>query len=172
MNGVKIIFVNNLPYDSRLLIDGKETRPKRNKNGTSEVFFETDKRTIGVKVVNIFDGQLPFLKWFLMTFVCWIISAFGIFDSVQNKKGRTVDVGFNVGTGEDASVKIKFNAYKKDGPAMQIVEKNTEVNETSNLYFTDERARKRAKIYKLWRIFFIIAAAVVVVAIFAKRSYI
>ena len=170
MNGINLIFVNNLPYGSRLFVDGKERQVKRNKRGTSEIFVETDKSEAEIGILNFFDGQLPFWKWFFVTFVCWLISVFGIFDSVPNKKGRTVDVKFTATARENAFVKIKFNLYKKDYPAMQIVDANTEVNEIKNLYFTDKRAKKRAKIYKIWRIFSIIAAAIAALAIIAVRS--
>lgn len=170
MKGINLQFVNNLPYGSRLFADGKEIRVKRNSRGTSEVFVETDKETAEIQVKNLFEGQLPFWKWFLITFTCWIISVFGIFDSVSNNKGRTVDVNFNVKPEENAFVKIKFNLYKKDTPAMQIVETNTEVNEVSNIYKIDKQAQKRSRFYKVWRILSVIAVVIITVTIISLRS--
>lgn len=170
MKGITIKLLNNLPYGSRLFVDGKEMRVERHKNGTSEVFVETDNDTAEVRVVNLFDGQLPFWKWFLTTFVCWIVSIFGVFDSVSNPKGRTVDLNLGVKTADDAFLTLKFNIYRNDKSAATIEETNTEINEISNRYYTDKRAKKRNKFYKIWRIFSVIAAAIVTIAIISARS--
>lgn len=170
MKGVTIKLLNNLPYGSRLFVDGKETRVKRNKRGVSEVFVGTENDTAEIRIVNIFDGQLQFWKWFLITFVCWIISVFGLFDSVSNGKGRTVDLNLGVKTAEDAFLALKFNAYRNDKPAAAITETNTEINEVSNRYYTDKRAKKRNKFYKIWRIFSVVAAAIVLIVIISARS--
>lgn len=170
MNRINITLENNLPYGSRLFADGKEIAVEKDKRGVAEIFVETEKESSEICIVNVFENQLPFWKWFLITFTCWIISLFGIFDSVSNSKGRTVDVKLQLKTSGNAFVKLKFNQYKKDAPVMQITDANTEINEISNRYYTDKRAQKRAKFYKVWRIVSIIAVAVIALFVISTRS--
>ena len=166
---VKIIFLNNIPCDSRLFVDGKERLLKKDKRGVSEMIAETDKPA-EICVMNPSEAQLPFFKWFLYTFVCWLLSGFGIFDSVKNKQGRASDVRLTVKPAENAFVKLKFNVYKKDGRAVEITETNTETEETANRYYVDAKVKKRNKLYKIWRVLSGIAVAVAVVAIIVARS--
>ena len=170
MKGIRIFLVNNLPYGSRLFADGKEIKAKKNRRGGSEIFVETENKTADIRVLNVFDGQLSFFKWFAMTFVCWVLSVFGLFDSVTNPKGRTVEIKLDVKTSEDAFIKLKFNIFKNESPAAEITETNTDVNEISNVYFTDQVAKKRNKYYKVWRVVSIVAAAVIAVAILIVRG--
>ena len=161
MSELRINLVNNLPYESRLFIDGKEMIPQRDKKTRiSEIVAETDKEFTEIRVENFFEARLPFWKWFLTTFVCWIISVFGIFDSVSGKTGRVVDLKLNVKTTENAFVKMKFNLYKKDGTVAQITETDTEVREITNIYRIDKQAKKRNKAYKIVRIISLIAVAI------------
>ena len=161
MSEIRINIVNNLPYESRLFIDGKETIVQRDKKThVSEVVVETDKESAEIRVENLFVERLPFWKWFLTTFVCWLVSIFGIFDSVSGKTGRLVDIKLNVKPTETAFLKMKFNIYKKDNRAVEILETNTEVEEISNVYRIDKQAKRRNKAYKIVRIISVIAVAI------------
>ena len=170
MKELKILLVNNLPYESRLFIDGKEQRYKKNKRGVSEIRYQTDKDTAKIRVANFFDGQLPFWKWFWQTVMCWVLSVFGIFDSVENPKGRTVDFEFDVNAFDGAFVKIKFNLFKKDAHVAEVVDTNAEIVEIANRYFVDKTAQKRSKIYKIWRIISAIVFIFGIIIILILRS--
>lgn len=160
MNKITINFVNNLPYGSRCFVDGNETVIKRQKNGISEVVVETDKDKAEIRIANVSMVFLPFWKWFLSTLFFWVISVFGVFDSVSDKTGRVLDVNLTVKTTENAFVKMKFNLFKKDNPAVEVVETDTEIQEISNIYRIDKQAGRRNKAYKIVRIISLIAVAI------------
>ncbi|MBQ9485324.1 MAG: hypothetical protein IJU83_00640 [Clostridia bacterium] len=170
MKSVKFSFVNNLPYGSAVFADGKEIKVNKLKNGRSEALVETEKEEVEIRITNPFDGQLPFLRWLIRTAICWLISVFGIFDRVENRSCRVADVKLNVKTAENVCLTMKFNLYRKDSPVVQITGDNVDFTEINNVYYVDEKAKKRVKFYKIWRIFFILAAAVITsIIIFSRR---
>ena len=169
MNGLSVVFVNNIPYGSRVYADGRELKVKRDATGVYVANVETEKEYVDISVENPFFGELPFLKWFLLTLFFWAVSLFGLFDTVENKRCVSVRAKIRVKTSDSAFVKLRFGIFRDGAPAVEITETNTEATEVENAYRLDKRAKRRNAAYKAFRIVSIVAAAIITVLIVVKN---
>ena len=168
MKGLSVVFLNNIPYGSRVYADGKEITPKRDVTGVYVANAETEKDEIEIKIVNPYLAEMPFWKWFFTTLLCWAVSFFGLFDTIDNKRCVSVKVGINATTGETAFVKLRFLFFKDGAPAVEIAETNTGTAVTENAFSLDKTAKKRNRIYKIFRILSLVAVAVIVAVLIIK----
>jgi len=162
MSTLNITLKNNIPQNARLFIDGKEYTPVREKNATLSVTAEVG-NSAEVKIINPFEGQLPFGKWFLRTVFYWLISVFGIFDFLTdvNKHCDVIEYLGTFNTESDLSLTIKFNRFKENGRVLEVIEGAEPQTESANGYSTDKVAKKRKVWYNVARVISVIAFALV-----------
>lgn len=150
------------PY---MMIDGKKVKYKKNQFGFYEINYQTEKENVEMHIYKYLELQGKF--WFLYALLSFIISVFGIFEPLYDKKCVVINCKFALKLNEQNEMKIQFNNMIKEGKAVDI-ESNFEVEELNNSYFVDEKAKKRWKILLAFKILVWIVLVIVTVVLLAK----
>ena len=130
-----------------IAVDGKQLKYKKNDFATYEAKFQTDKDKIEVCLYKYLEisGKL----WWLMSIIFFLLSCFGIFDFVRDKKCIVVDCKFvlDLKSSENNKFDIICNVIKDSGRAVEI-ETDYQFVEERNYFYIDQVAKKRLKIMK------------------------
>ena len=148
-----------------ILIDGKAIKTKKSGIGAKTGVFKTEKDKVEISIFRYLEinGRL----WFLMNIIYFLIGVFGIFDFLYDKNCAVLDCKFVVDTTEQTNLEIAFNSLIDKGRAVEI-ESDTNVTEIKNMYYVDQKAKKRRKIAIITRIVLLIAIVVTCVFVFIK----
>lgn len=148
-----------------IMVDKKIIKTKKGKYGSRTCLIETENPEIQLEIYKHLElaGRL----WFLMNIFYFIISIFGIFDAHYDRKCIVIDCKYKIKVKDKAKVIIYFNSLKEKRKATEI-ESNTDVEEISNIYYVDEKIKKRFVIALATRILLLVAVAITCLVIFLK----
>lgn len=148
-----------------VLVDNKKLKMKRNNYGNMEGTFQTDKSSVEISVYKYLEinGKL----WALMSLIFFVISLFGILEPRYDKHCIVYAYKIKVDLNETSEVKLALNGYSNNGRAFEI---STECQnqELTNIYYVDNKAKKRLKIMKVVKIFMWIGLIVGIIVAIAK----
>lgn len=142
------------------LVDGKKVKFKKNNYGSYEANVETENNKLEIELYRYLEisGRL----WWLMSIVFFVISLFGILDSVKEKDCMVLNCKWvvDLSNNNGGVVDIKIHNLKHQQKSVEFVSA-LPYNEVSNVCIEDATAKKRLKIVKGLKI----ATVLVVVAI-------
>jgi len=143
-----------------MLVDGKVVKKKKNKFGTPSYVVNTDKEKIEVAFYKYLEinGRL----WFLMNIIYFFISLFGILDVGYDKNCVVIDSKFTIDV-KDKSKTVFIVEKLVDSGKVMTVQSDTNVNEEKNIYYVDNKAKKKRKIAIATRIVLLVALVVTAV---------
>ena len=78
----------------------------------------------------------------MYAFISFIVSIFGIFEPLYDRKCISVDCLFKIKLKEENNIKLKFNSMTTSGKAVEIETENI-FEEIKNEYFIDKTAKRR-----------------------------
>ena len=141
MNTVKLKFTGiNPKIIPNIFVDGKNVKCKKNQFGSYEAQVQTENDEIELA----FSRQLE-LKgklWWLYALLSFIISVFGLFEPLYDRRCISTDCLFKIKLNGDEEIKVKFNTFSSSGKAVELETKN-DVEEIKNSYEVDKVAKKR-----------------------------
>ncbi len=150
-----------------IMIDGHRVKTKKNKFGTLDIQYATEKEKVEVAIYRHLQLASPF--WLLIELFFYLISIFGILDSARQKTNIVLDCKFLVDlTGQESGeVNVAVLVTKQNGDAIKIDSPlPTEI--ISNLYCVDKTIKRRQTILKWLKIAIFIATVVLVVVLIKK----
>ena len=149
-----------------VLIDGKKTKLKFNQYGNFEGTYTTDKSSIELSIYKYLEinGKL----WFLMSLVFFFVGILGILDPWYDKSCIVFAYQVKIDLNETCEVKLALNRYSNNGRAYEI-STECKYQEITNVYYVDNKAKKRLKIMKFVKFVLWILAVALIVWIIAKR---
>ena len=145
-----------------VLVDGKLVKTKKNKFGTRSCTVKTEKDNVDVVLIRNLEinGKL----WFFMNIFYFIISLFGIFDPGYDKKCVVMDCKFNLEVKEKTKAVIVINGVVNNGKAVTI-QSDAGVVEDKNIYFVDNKAKKKRKVAKWTRFVLMVIIVIALVTL-------
>lgn len=125
-------------------VDGKIVKLKKNSFGNYEGKVQVQNDQVNIKVYRYLELNSKF--WFLKSLLYFIVSIFGIFDSIKEKKCIVIDfcAKLNMQNIDNATLELNANNLTTQGQAFKIIS-NCELEEISNGYYVDTKANKRRK---------------------------
>lgn len=143
-----------------LTVNGKRPKLKKNKSGNHTCVFETQEN---IAQLSVYKSHYYFGKaWGLWWFIFYIVSIFGIFDIIEDKKCLVVDCKFNIDLNNNTKAILKPVKFEDGGKFIEI-ECDSTVEELSNIQYRDKNAQKiqkRMKKVKIFLTLFIILCAI------------
>lgn len=161
MKNIKIKISRSYGNLPEIVIDGKVRQAKKNKyEGGYDVIHQTDKDKleIGLYKYQEINGRL----WFLVYLFYFIISVFGIFDLPFGRKIISLECKFIIDVsslGDNSTIDIVMISNGKEGKVAQLATK-CEYEEVVNQCFIDAKAKRRIKIYRIFKVLFWVSAII------------
>lgn len=164
MSKVNLSVVDNKAYDNVIVVNGNRFKYKKDKNrrlvGTVECNNEC--------VVEIYNwNEIKCKLWIIVEIFFFIISIFGIFDVRRDKKGRTISFKAKFMSKDESNVKLGFNTFKEDTPAIKI-DADCDMEIIENRFYIDKQVVKRYKILKICKL---LTFLLVIVCLFVGIIY-
>lgn len=125
-------------------VDGKIVKGKYNKFGNYEGKIDIQKDIVDVKIFRYLEINGKF--WFLLSIFYFLISIFGIFDTMKEKTCIVLDCYFKLNTKDvnNANLELIAGEFQTQGKAFKI-QCDCEVKEVSNNYYFDKKAKTKKK---------------------------
>ena len=142
-------------------IDDSVIKGKKNEFGSYEASYETEKDEVEISISR--NLELNSKLWWLYSLISFIVSIFGIFEPLYDRKNIVVDCKFVVKLNDINEIKIKFNSMAKQGKAVEIETQN-EFNEIKNEYYVDKKAKTKWRILIILKL--IIWVAIIIVGVY------
>lgn len=165
MNTLKLKISGCPKGQATVLVDNQKFKAKRNNYGNIEGTFQTEKSSVEISIYKYLEinGKL----WVLMSLIFFVISLFGILEPRYDKHCIVYAYKIKVDLNETSEVKLALNGYSNNGRAFEI---STECQnqELTNIYYVDNKAKKRLKIMKVVKIFMWIGLIVGIIVAIAK----
>ncbi len=151
-----------------ILIDNKKVKSKKNKYGSYDILYTTEKDHVEVSICKYLEinGKL----WFLMSMLFWLISFFGIFDVPYDRKCIVLNCKFNLELKEKNNVSVKFNTIKTQGEAVTI-ETDSKYEILSNFYYLDKKAKKRVVFLRIFKLISFVLVVILVAVLGVKGMF-
>ena len=105
--------------------------------------------------------------WFLWAFFFFVIGCFGIFDPRYDSRCRAVEYKIKFDLNEQNNFKLIFNRFAEGGRAIECVRDCTAL-EVMNYYYTDLKAKKKLKIFKIIKPFIWLALIAILVYVIVR----
>lgn len=148
-------------------VNGQNIKLKKDKFGNyqSKILVDTDEVDIKVQRYSELNSKL----WWLLSIFYFVISIFGIFDTLKEKNCITIDCHLKVNMREtdNGFMELKAKKFETQGKAFEIVS-NCNGEEVSNNYYLDNKAKKRKRIMTIVKIFIVILSIVLLAFILKK----
>lgn len=155
----------NSKFDIHAFADGKEVKLKENNYSGYDGTFETEKEAVTIELVR--RMELLSKLWFLYALVTFIVSVFGIFEPLYDK--RCLEVNFKIVVslkeGEN-NVKVAFNSPKDQEKVGKI---EADAVEVKNQYAISKKAKNRWKLMLALKILFWLALIGVSIYLLATK---
>lgn len=149
-----------------ILIDGKQVRIKKNNYGSYETEYSTEKDSMEITIYRYLEvhGRL----WYLMTLIYFFISLFGLLDPVREKKCVVIDARFVVDIKDVnlCTINLAVQNPKTTGDAV-TVETDLPYETLSNVFFVDEKAKKKIKLMRILKA--VLAVGIAIALVFILR---
>ncbi len=141
MKKLTLTFINSVATETAVVIDNKLLSGKIKKGKTYyEYETEKDEVTLNIFSVHEFTGKF----WWLFAFIYYVISVFGLFNPKYETKGKVFNYKANVTLTENTEIILAYPISKVGQKA--LVFKNAEyLDNESNVYYVDEKIKKRIK---------------------------
>ncbi|MDE6868110.1 MAG: hypothetical protein K2J83_03075 [Clostridia bacterium] len=142
-------------------IDGEIIPFKKQKTGGYSAEYSTEKDSVELTVnkVHEMNGKL----WFLWSALFFILGCFGIFDPHYDSRCQAVEFRLKLDLNNVTDLTLHFANFTEGGRAIDCV-RNCNAEEVTNYYYTDRKAKKRLKIFRIIKPF--VWLAIVALAIF------
>lgn len=124
----------------QITIDNNIVKCKKNEFGSYETTYQTEKDEIEISLTR--DLELKSKLWWLFALISFIVSIFGIFEPLYDRKNVTINSKFKVKLNDENNINLKFNTFSPQGKAVEIETQN-EYQEISNEYTVDKKAKTR-----------------------------
>ena len=121
-------------------VDGQYIFFKKNEFGSYEAQIQTEKEEIEFILSRDFELKGKF--WLLYAILSFIISIFGIFEPLYDRKCISLHCHFKMKLNQTNEIKIKFNSLQPSKKAVEIETQN-ECIEQTNEYQVDKLAKKK-----------------------------
>lgn len=157
MNKLNIKLSGSLKVNPVITVDGKRQKLKKNEFGSYMLSHETEKNKVELCVFKYLEISGRF--WLIFHILFFVISCFGIFDIWPDRRCVVINCKFNIEITENTKVLLKFNKFEDKGRAIEVESNNT-VEEISNVYYVDKKAKTRTKVLTALKIVMIIALVV------------
>lgn len=141
-----------------IYVDGKRVQAKKNEFGSYELDLQTEQSTMELAFSR--ELELKSKLWWLYSLISFIISIFGIFEPLYDRKCITIDCVFKFNLEDTNDIKIKFNTLQKSGRAVEI-ETTLKYDEIKNEYEVDKIAKRRWIIMLVFKLIVWVAIAIV-----------
>ena len=147
-------------------VDDKPVNLKRNKSGGLIGSCQTENHKVKIQVYRLLDvgGTL----WFITQLLFFLVSIFGIFDARHKEKCVVMEYEADVELGENNSITLKLNQQKENEKAV-TVETTLAVEELTNRYFVDTKAKKKLKWLKLSKLFLTLGIIAIIIAVLVVK---
>ena len=124
-----------------IYIDGQYVSCKKNEFGSYETNIQTEKDEIEIALSR--ELELKSKLWWLYALISFIISIFGLFEPLYDRKCISLDCNFKIKLNDESNeIKVKFNTLSTGGKAVEL-ETNNLFKEIKNEYQVDKVAKKR-----------------------------
>lgn len=140
-------------------VNGKIVDLKKNKHGNYDGIAFVDNDTANVKVYR--HLELNSKLWWLKSIFYFIISIFGIFDSMKEKSCIVIDCNIQVDMSNTENATLNLFSYlPKDQSTAFKINSNCTINTISNSYILDKRAKKRKRLLSAIKVLIFICTIV------------
>ena len=139
-----------------VLIDDKPVSLKKNNFDAYEGSVQTEKDEVSLQIFR--NLELSSKWWWLYAIISFIISIFGIFEPLYDKKCIALNCAYSLKLSEKNDLTIRFHPIKDQTKAVDV-ETSCEISELANLYVADKKAKKRW----LWQLLTKIAIWIVII---------
>lgn len=143
-----------------LLIDGEQTRFRKNKFGNIVASHQTEKEKVKIEVYRALD--VGGVLWFITQLFFFIISIFGLFDIHLKQRYMGLVYEAKIELKEENNIVLRCN-IPRDNSKVFDVETNLVIEEIENKFYVDEKAKKTLKILLISKI--VLALAIIGIAI-------
>ncbi len=150
---------------SKILIDDKKVKSKKDSFGSRIIKYETENDTVDIKIYSYLEINNKL--WLLTNIFFYIISLFGLFDIRLNKTCKVVDCHFVVKMKDLVNMTITTKGKNTQTPQEAEVECDSEYQAKENVIYIDSVAKKRFKILKIAKIITFILIMAIIVGIIA-----
>ena len=152
-----------------IMIDGQQAKAKKNKFGSLDVNYTTEKDKVEVAIYR--HLQLASPLWWLIEIFFYIFSLFGLLDTSRQKDNIVLDCKFLVDlTGQDnGEVNVAIRLAKQDSEAIKI-DSALPTETLSNVYYVDPKIKKRQTILKWIKLLIFIAVIVTLVLLIKQYT--
>ena len=129
-----------------LFIDKKRVKCTKSEKGEYFCSYKTENSMAKVEIIRPLEvnGRL----WFLTQMLLFIVSIFGIFNARLDRKCINIAYEADVYLKEKLDMHLKLNPLTESGQAV-VVTGDALYEERQNMYFVDQKAKKRKKILLL-----------------------
>ncbi len=158
-------FVTGYPgYRPVVMIDGQRIKLKKDDKGRLSCAYTTEAKIVRVTVLRYFETNAKGWFWLGLLF---LLLGLGMFAPSYSRRCLAPACCFDVWLGEQSEAGVNFVRAKKGG---RVVEYRTEcgVQEYSNVYNVDLRAKRRARVLALMQALIIIGVLVTGVLLIIK----
>ena len=168
MNNLKLKLTNmNSKFIPDIKIDGLYVKCKKNEFNSYEAVFQTDKTEVEIEISR--NLELKSKIWWLYALVTFIVSVFGIFEPLYDRRAVVINVKYKVKLKEQSDIRIVFNNISTQGQAVKI-ETQDEVEELANEFYVDKQVKRRWIIMLILKILCWIG--LIILGIFLLKKYI
>lgn len=146
MRELNIKIAGNKKLNPVVEVDGKSVPLSLNKFGNYEGKIQVEKDQVDIKVYRVLE--LNSKLWFLKYLFYYIISILGIFDVMREKKCIIIDchLSLTLKGDEQSSILLTCKHMQNQSKAFEI-KSNCEVQEHSNIFLIDKRAKRRKRLF-------------------------
>lgn len=148
-------------------VNGQNVKLKKDKFGNYENEILVNTNDVDIKVYRYLE--LNSKLWWLLSIFYFVISIFGIFDTLKEKNCIVIDFHLKINMSEidNANIELCAKTFQTQGKAFEIVS-NCNYEEISNTYFLDARAKKRKRLLAFVKVIIFIGA-IVLLALLIKK---
>lgn len=166
MKTLNLVITSGLNAHLCALVDGTPVKLAKNKMGSYEGVYTTEKDTVELCVYKYLE--LKSKLWLLMSLVFFVVSLFGILSPRYDRHCVTIEYKASIKLKDNTDVTLSSNKFVDNGKAFELTS-NAEVNETTNLIYTDKVAKKRLRILRAIEAVLWVALIALIIALIAKR---
>lgn len=166
MKTLKVSLISGLHSHLCATIDNTPIKLKKNRNGTYEGVYTTEKDNVELCVYKYLEIKSKL--WLLMSLLFFIVSLFGILSPRYDKRCIVLEYKVNLKLKDNTEVKLSANRFVNGGKAFEITT-NAEHKELKNLIYVDNIAKKRLRILRVIEAIMWVVLVIVLIAVLAKK---
>lgn len=162
MNELKIKLSGAKKLNPTVLIDGKPVKLKKNRFGSYEATYLTEKSEVELSIHRLLELSSPL--WWLWGLLFWLISFFGLLDIPYPKNCTMIDCNLQLKLNSNTNFEAKFLTNTSEKALEYTCD--SEVIERKNEFYVDKKIKTRRRLtvlFKTLSLFVLIIVALILI---------